>query len=136
MAPDDPRASLARDWFSRAQQDLAASERLLDQPALPAEAAFHVQQAIEKTLKGWLAWHDLPFARTHDLDQLLGNCASVDPEVLILRPAVAPLTRFGAEMRYPGSGPAPGIDEAQAALTVARRTIEFVRVRLPAAVWP
>jgi HEPN domain-containing protein len=56
MQPEDPRVRLARDWFTHANRDLAASERLLAQPAFPAEAAFHSHQAIEKTLKGWLAW--------------------------------------------------------------------------------
>jgi HEPN domain-containing protein len=44
-----------------------AAERLLKAPALFGAAVFHCQQAAEKALKGFLAWHDTPFRKTHDL---------------------------------------------------------------------
>jgi HEPN domain-containing protein len=72
MRREDPRAHLARGWFARAQRDLASSERLLLQPAFPAEVVFHCQQAAEKALKGFLVWHNQPFRKTHDLIELGG----------------------------------------------------------------
>ena len=39
-------------------------------PPLPREALYHCQQAAEKALKGFLAFHDHPFRRTHDLREL------------------------------------------------------------------
>lgn len=130
MWPDDPRAHLANDWFTRARRDLASGERLLLEPAFPSEAAFHVQQAAEKALKALLAWHNLPFARTHDLDELLGQCATVVPDVLVFRSAIAPLTRYGVETRYPGSNAEPSADEVDAALQVARQVVQFVKAHL------
>lgn len=136
MPPEGPQESLVREWLAHAVRDLAAGERLLAPPAFPAEAAFHAQQAIAKALKGLLAWHNLPFARTHDLDAVLEQCASLVPEVLAFRHAVAPLTRYGVETRYPGAEPMPSEEEAQAALELAHTVVAFVRDHLPPAAWP
>jgi HEPN domain-containing protein len=35
-------------------------------------AGFHLQQAIEKSLKAWLALRGVDYPRTHDLNPLLG----------------------------------------------------------------
>jgi HEPN domain-containing protein len=43
------------EWFSKAEEDLAAARVLLaGEPQLPSIAAFHLQQAVEKYLKGFL----------------------------------------------------------------------------------
>ena len=136
MAAEDSRTRLTRDWFTHVQRDLASSDRLLAEPALPAEAAFHVQQAIEKTLKGLLAWHNIPFTKTHDLDELLGQCAAVVPEILTYRLGLAPFARFAVDARYPGYDPEPDVEDVRAALELARQIAAFVPARLPSNVWP
>jgi HEPN domain-containing protein len=66
--PHDPaRIADTKSWLARAADDLEAAERLLKAPALFGAAVFHCQQAAEKALKGFLAWHDTPFRKTHDL---------------------------------------------------------------------
>jgi len=37
---------------------------------LPGVAAFHAQQAAEKSLKAFLYWHEVPFRKTHELEEL------------------------------------------------------------------
>ncbi len=39
---------------------------------------FHAQQAVEKYLKAFLAFHDIDFPRTHDVDYLLMECQKID----------------------------------------------------------
>lgn len=134
MRPDDPRAFLARDWLIRAARDLASSERLLLPPALPAEAAFHVQQAIEKALKCLLVWNNVSFAKTHDLDDLSERCATFAGDMASFRSSIAPLTRYGVETRYPGAEPEPPADEVIAALELARQVVQFVSDQLPPSV--
>ncbi len=61
----------ARGW--RAHDDLRGAE--IDLAALPpllGDVTFHCQQAVEKTLKGYLTWHDHGFRKTHDLTDLEG----------------------------------------------------------------
>jgi HEPN domain-containing protein len=36
---------------------------------LPAEALFHAQQCAEKAMKAVLTWRQVPFGKTHDLDE-------------------------------------------------------------------
>ncbi len=61
-----------QDWMRKAEGDLRAAEHLL---ALEQEdyftAAFHAQQAAEKFLKALLVRHQVPFPKTHDIQQLL-----------------------------------------------------------------
>lgn len=58
------RAADTRAWLARAQDDLRGAEiDLAASPPLLGDAAFHCQQAVEKTLKAFLVWHDRPFGR-------------------------------------------------------------------------
>lgn len=61
--PHDPiRLADVTAWLARAHTDLrAAAHELTAPPPLTADAVFHAQQAAEKTMKAFLAWHDVPF---------------------------------------------------------------------------
>jgi hypothetical protein len=37
------------------------------EPAFVEDVLFHCQQTVEKALKAFLAWHDRPLRKTHDL---------------------------------------------------------------------
>ena len=64
---------VARRWTSKADEDIAAAERLLAlDDSLAAVACFHSQQAVEKLIKALLVLAGVPFPRTHDLIQLSG----------------------------------------------------------------
>ena len=135
MQHEDPRVHLTRSWFARAQRDLASSERLLVQPELPAEAVFHCQQTVEKVLKGFLVWHNLPFRKTHDLVELGAQCVALDPSLEPFLRRAAPLTDYAWKFRYPGeSDPSP--TEADEALRLAREVYAEVLSRLPSEVHP
>jgi HEPN domain-containing protein len=112
---------VARRWMAKAEEDLAAAERLLSlDDSLAAVVCFHSQQAVEKLLKALLVFADVPFARTHDVIQLVqmlpGHLALTIPLT-----ELAPLNRYAVEARYPiGEEPLTG-DEARAAIAVSRR---------------
>ena len=65
----------------KAEGDLRAAEHLL---ALEERdyftAAFHAQQAAEKPLKAFLVRHQIPFGKTHDIQELVagrdGGCVT------------------------------------------------------------
>jgi HEPN domain-containing protein len=64
-------AAEVREWLERAADDLReAAHDLTAAPLLVRGAVFHCQQAAEKALKAFLAAHERPFRRTHDLDEL------------------------------------------------------------------
>jgi len=88
--------------------DLRAAEHLLvAQPPLTGLALFHAQQAVEKTLKAFLSWHDIPFRKTHDLSVLGQQCLAIDGTLENLCRRAARLTVFAWLFRYPGESEEP-----------------------------
>jgi HEPN domain-containing protein len=51
-----------------------------DEPQ-PDAAGFHLQQAVEKYLKAWLALKGIDYPRTHDLNPLLGLLEDQDENI-------------------------------------------------------
>jgi HEPN domain-containing protein len=108
-----------------AEVDLAAI------PALLGDAAFHCQQATEKVLKGFLAWHDVPFRRTHDLAEIGQQCSSLDISIEPTCRRAERLTAYAWIFRYPGDVEEPTREEVEDALALAREVYEAVLSRLP-----
>ena len=78
--PHDPAlVEDTRGWLVKASLDLRAAQHDLEaSPPLLADAVFHCQQAAEKALKAFLAWHDEPFRKTHNLEELGRQAAALD----------------------------------------------------------
>jgi HEPN domain-containing protein len=58
-------------WLAKASNDLrAAGVGLKAEPMLLEDALFHCQQAIEKSFKAFLTFHDRPFRKTHNLEEI------------------------------------------------------------------
>ena len=70
---------LARGWLVKAASDISAARRVVDGDGPYDTACFHAQQAIEKTLKGFLALQKQIIPRTHDLDELQVACLALAP---------------------------------------------------------
>ena len=68
MTPDQLRRDEANRWLLQAAKDLRAA-RLLETEE-PSRSVFHSQQAAEKAIKGFLAFHDTLFRKTHDIREL------------------------------------------------------------------
>lgn len=121
----------AREWLARADEDLAAAERLLQTPPpLLATAAYHAQQAGERALKAFLAAHNVPFRPTRSLEELLSQCQAIDASFGQWSLAARTLTPYAIRFRYPGGPLAPTSVEAEEALQLADNVVQFVRVRL------
>jgi HEPN domain-containing protein len=121
-------------WIRKAAGDLAAAEHLLrgGGPDLLLGAAFHAQQAAEKFLKAALVWHQIEFAKTHDIDHLVDLVRTVDAHVAGLVCDAAALTPYGVDARYPSDLPEPSPEEARRAVALAERVRQAVLQHLPA----
>lgn len=106
MNGSDPRVGEASRWFALARDDLAASAACLT-ARLPGIAAYHAQQAAEKTVKGLLVLSGTPFRRVHDLDELAETALPVYPELCDRLERLRPLTSWGVDYRYPGADDIP-----------------------------
>jgi HEPN domain-containing protein len=130
--PHDPaRVSDTKSWLARAADDLEAAERLLKAPALFGAAVFHCQQAAEKALKGFLAWHDTPFRKTHDLEESGEACIAIDATLRETIERAIPLTEYAWKFRYPGEPEEPTREEAEDALAAARDVYAAIAALLP-----
>jgi HEPN domain-containing protein len=55
-------------WLNKAENDIISAQRLLEiEPLILDNACFHCQQAIEKCLKAFLAYHGRDIDRTHNI---------------------------------------------------------------------
>lgn len=124
-------------WLRKSHSDLGSARRLLDGPQLYLDTAvYHCQQAVEKVLKAFLTYHDLPFARTHDLTELVRLAAAVDPSFAAWNAVAQELTPYAVQFRYPGDVLEPEQYEAELALQHAAALLEFVLYLLPKEVKP
>ncbi|MGB9723480.1 MAG: HEPN domain-containing protein [Chloroflexia bacterium] len=98
----------AREWFERGDHDLETAQLLYDEGGHADVIAYHIQQAIEKYLKGYLVLHGQRPPRIHELDTLLALASEFQPG---LYPSYVELceraTRYYIEGRYP---PGPSME--------------------------
>jgi len=136
--PNDPvLVAETRAWLKKASRDLAAARHSLSaSPPFLEDAVFHSQQAAEKALKGFLMWHNVPFRKTHSLEELGEQCLDLDPSLKDLVDRAVPLTEYAWKFRYPGEPEEPSREEAEEALTTAQELFEAILSRLPSEVAP
>ncbi len=137
MVADPARIEATREWLGKVAIDLRSAEIVLAaQPPVLEDALFHCQQAVEKALKAFLAWHDRPFRKTHDLRDLREKCCDIDHTLAGSLAPVTALTDYAWMFRYPGAAIRPTAEEAEAALGTARDVVTAILTRLPAEVQP
>lgn len=96
--PHEPLTLAQRDY--RAALTLAHT----DPPQMDA-AGFHLQQAVEKSLKVWLTLKRIDYPRTHDLNPLLGLLEDQGEEIEPFW-SLLELNPFAVQFRYELAGEA------------------------------
>ncbi len=72
----------ARVLIEMARKDLMAAKAMDDPDVFSDEiVGFHVQQAIEKTLKAWIAFRGEAYPKTHDIRLLLHHLEENEPNI-------------------------------------------------------
>jgi HEPN domain-containing protein len=130
MTPEESRRDEAARWLAQARKDLNAARLLTS--AEPSRSVFHSQQAAEKAAKAFLAFHDVPFRKTHDLNELGGQCAALNPSLAPLFKEASDLTDYAVVFRYLDAPCEPDESEAMVALGTALRVFQEVGVLLAA----
>ena len=104
--------------------DLRAAEiGLLAEPMLLEDALFHCQQAVEKFFKAFLTFHDRPFRKTHNLEEIGEACLEIDRDLLPLVNEAVPLSEYAWAFRYPGGSDLPDIEEARGCISNCRASL-------------
>jgi HEPN domain-containing protein len=126
----------ASEWFRKARQDVSAA-RLLLPASLTDGAAFHVQQALEKLLKGLLAAADQELFKSHEIDRL-ATLAHAHWPAIVASPF--PLVRVGdwyTVSRYPDAeAPSPDAETVAEALNAVATLLDLAEAQEPPAASP
>jgi len=132
MAHDRVKVEDTLGWMRKADTDLRCA--LIDTAASPPlfeDALFHCQQVVEKSLKGLLTWNDVPFRKTHSIEELGEACIDSAPELVEILDRAVPLTEYAWSYRYPGVPEEPTRDEVEEAIATATKVLKIVLDKLP-----
>jgi len=117
---------LPDDWFEKARQDLRRVEVLLADNDVEG-AGYHLQQAAEKYLKGFLLGKGWPLKRTHDLEILLNEAMTHDSRFQSYLDACIMAREFYVEERYPFiDSPPPPRHELETAIDAIREMVALI----------
>ena len=121
----DNRDSLySEDWFRIAHKDFSRVSTRLAEGDIE-DAAFHLQQALEKGLKGFLLARGWQLKRIHNLQLLLDDAVSFDSHLESFRSLCQRANGYYLLERYPGLGGFPEVQEIQSILPEAET---FLRI--------
>ena len=135
----NPAAELARAWLLKAFSDLDTARQIGGLPDGHLDAGiYHCQQAVEKTLKGFLVFHGKPFEKIHDLGKILEQAILVNAAFQEFADAADTLTPYSVAYRYPDEQGIlePSREEFDVALQHAQAIYDFVVNLLPAEARP
>lgn len=119
-------------WFKKAQNDLKTGkdEFKTENPATDT-ICFHMQQAVEKYLKGYLVYFEQEAEKTHNISRILAKCISIDSSFSELTDAgIEILTPYGTVIRYPDDFYMPDITETKEAIHLAEKVVSFIEKKI------
>ena len=110
-----------------AERDLSALRGMRDVDVFADEIfGFHVQQAVEKSFKAWLALLGETYPTTHNLARLLEALRARDPEAARFKELIE-YTPYAVRLRYVGAEPRRKPLDRSAILQRVEALLERVR---------
>jgi len=127
---DEAFRKQAAEWFERGIHDMETAQLLVDQRGHTDAIAVHIQQALEKSLKGYLVLNGKRPPKIHELDTLLNQIMAFDRSFGDFLELCEKVSRYYVDGRYP---PGPPIsyeyEEMKADLDKAWKLIKTLQAR-------
>lgn len=123
-----PKDSLyPKDWFRLSARDWKRAEQLLNLDD-PEGAGYHLQQAVEKYLKGFLLSKGWKLKRIHDLEILLNDALKYQSTLEKYRSLCQKITGYYFIDRYPlPSAPTLTREEVQESIIEAEQFLQRLK---------
>lgn len=120
-------------WLEKAIKDITSAKILFraNDATQWHQVLFFCQQAVEKSMKGFLTWHAVKFRWTHDLVELGKQCTDIDGAIENDVSPIKDLTEYAWEFRYPGEDEEPKKEEAKNGICRAEKFVSTILGRLP-----
>ena len=124
---------LTLEWIEKAEGDYhSAVELQHGRNRAPHVICFLAQQCVEKYLRAWLQEAQIPFLRTHNLQQLLNLILPSIPSWASWEADVSKLSKHAVDTRYPGdSATESDIEHAMKTCEKVRKAVR-TQLKLPA----
>ena len=95
------KEQVVKEWIERGIHDLEVANILLAEEEYSDVVLFHIHQAVEKYLKGFLIYKGWGLKKIHDIELLITEAMSFDDEFQKYLDLGRELTAFYYEERYP-----------------------------------
>lgn len=90
-----------------------------------------VREWIIKAEKAYLIFNGKEIKRTHIIEEVIKECAEIDPEFQnLFEIKTHTLTDFAVGLRYPGNNLFPSLEETEEAIEIAEKVKVFVLRKL------
>ncbi len=89
------------EWFERGKRDLEVAKILLLDEKYSDIVLFHIHQAVEKYLKGFLIYKGWKLKKIHDIEVIITEAVNFNKEFQKYLDFSRKLTAFYLEERYP-----------------------------------
>jgi HEPN domain-containing protein len=120
----------AKQWLLKAEHDILGVKRLIEiEPLLLDTAAFHCQQAVEKSMKSYLALNNAHIEKTHDLKLVQNETLKIDNTFQNFH--FGDLDDFAVNGRYPGDVDDLEKGEVEEYLKLAETIYATAKAKLP-----
>ncbi len=92
------KTDLVKGWLQKGDNDLKCVRILVSEDGPGDNACFHIEQAVEKYLKGFLVHRDQNFPFIHDLEELADICQNADSNLDLTNFDLEGITKYAVEM--------------------------------------
>lgn len=118
------------EWLQKAEEDFRRVTIRLDEGDAE-DAAFHLQQALEKALKAFLLSRGWSLKKIHDLEALLDDAVRYDASLECFRALAQEVTGYYLLERYPSFEAGPSSEDLRRASRESERLMALVRRAIP-----